>query len=107
LRVLQEREVMPVGGTRAVPVDIRLVAATHRDLEKLVASRQFRGAFYARLSGFTITLPPLRERLEDLGLLISALLRRLEPERATTLAISLDAARALFRHWWPLHETVA
>jgi sigma-54 dependent transcriptional regulator, acetoin dehydrogenase operon transcriptional activator AcoR len=103
LRVLQEREVLPVGGTKAVPVDIRLVAATHRDLEKLVESGQFRGDLYARLSGFTITLPPLRERLEDLGLLISALLRRLEPDRAGSLALSLDAARAMFRHAWPLN----
>jgi DNA-binding NtrC family response regulator len=103
LRVLQEREVMPVGGTRAVPVDIRLVAATHRDLEKLVEAGQFRGDLYARLSGFTITLPPLRERLEDLGLLVSALLRRLTPERAATLSIALDAARAMFRHSWPLN----
>jgi DNA-binding NtrC family response regulator len=103
LRVLQEREVMPVGGTRAVPVDIRLVAATHRDLEKLVEAGQFRGDLYARLSGFTITLPPLRERLEDLGLLVSALLKRLAPDRAASLSISLEAARAMFRHTWPLN----
>src|SRR5690606_9536217 len=77
LRVLQEREVMAVGGTRPVPVDLRVVSATHRDLEALVAQGRFRADLLARVSGFRIDLPPLRERREDLGLLIGALLRKL------------------------------
>ncbi|WP_428266862.1 sigma 54-interacting transcriptional regulator [Haliangium sp.] len=102
LRVLQEREVRPVGGTRAVGVDIRLVSATHRDLAELVAAERFRQDLFARVAGFRVRLPPLRERREDLGLLISALLARVaaEPER-----VSFDpaAARALLAYRWPLN----
>jgi transcriptional regulator of acetoin/glycerol metabolism len=103
LRVLQESEVLPVGGTRPVPVDFRLLVATHRDLEKMAASGAFRQDLLARLSGFAVTLPPLRERKEDLGALIAALLRRHAPERAGELRFTPAAARALFAHGWPLN----
>jgi transcriptional regulator of acetoin/glycerol metabolism len=103
LRVLQESEVLPVGGTRPVPVDFRLVVATHRDLEKMAASGAFRQDLLARVSGFAVTLPPLRERKEDLGELIAALLRRHAPERAGELRFTPAAARALFAHAWPLN----
>jgi transcriptional regulator with AAA-type ATPase domain len=103
LRVLQEREVTPVGGTKPIPVDIRLVAATHRDLDQLVARGQFRADLYARISGFTLRLPPLRARREDLGLLIATLLRRVAPDRAEKITFGADAARALFRYRWPLN----
>jgi transcriptional regulator with PAS, ATPase and Fis domain len=101
LRVLQEREVMPVGATRAVPVDIRVVAATHRDLEALVAREKFRGDLLARLAGFSLELPSLRERREDIGLLVSALLERLAPDRKERITLTPDAARALVRYGWP------
>jgi transcriptional regulator of acetoin/glycerol metabolism len=101
LRVLQEREVMPVGATRAVPVDVRFVAATHRDLRGLVRDGAFREDLLARLAGFELRLPPLRERLEDLGLLVRDLLRRLSPGRAEAVVITRRAARALFDHPWP------
>ncbi|HEX8793272.1 MAG TPA: sigma 54-interacting transcriptional regulator [Polyangiaceae bacterium] len=101
LRVLQEREVMPVGGTRAVPVDVRVLAATHRDLRKLVADGAFREDLLARLTGFELRLPPLRERLEDLGLLVRDLLRRLAPQRAGEVVLTRRAARAMFAHGWP------
>ena len=102
LRVLQEREVLPVGATRALPVDIRVVAATHRDLETLVTSGSFRGDLLARLAGHTLALPPLRERREDLGLLLQALLKRLAPDR-TDLTLSIEAVRALMLYDWPFN----
>jgi len=101
LRVLQESEVLPVGATRPVKVDIRLVAATHRDLEALVASSRFRGDLLARVSGLTLRLPPLRERREDLGLLIGMLLKRHFASRAEQISFSSDAARALLLYDWP------
>jgi transcriptional regulator of acetoin/glycerol metabolism len=101
LRVLQESEVLPVGGTRPVPVDFRLIVATHRDLEQMAAQGAFRHDLLARLGGFTVRLPPLRERREDLGALIAALLLRHAPGRALTF--SHAAARALFLHGWPLN----
>jgi transcriptional regulator with PAS, ATPase and Fis domain len=101
LRVLQESEVLPVGGTRPVPVDFRLVVATHRDLEAMAEAGGFRKDLIARMSGFSLWLPPLRERKEDLGLLIGALLRRHAPGRE--LKFTAAAGRALLRHDWPLN----
>jgi transcriptional regulator of acetoin/glycerol metabolism len=101
LRVLQEHEVLPVGGTRAVPVDVRVLAATHKDLRKLVSAGAFREDLLARLSGFELRLPPLRERLEDLGLLVGDLLRRMAPQRAGDVVLTRRAVRALFAYAWP------
>jgi DNA-binding NtrC family response regulator len=103
LRVLQEREVVPVGGHKPVKVDIRLVSATHHDLDAQVARGEFRGDLYARLSGFTLRLPPLRQRREDLGLLVGELLRREVPERGGEVAFTGAAARALYRYDWPFN----
>lgn len=101
LRVLQEREVLPVGATRPVKVDIRVLAATHRDLAALVADGRFRGDLLARVSGLMFNLPPLRERREDLGLLIGMLLKRHFEGRAKQIRFSSEAARALLAHGWP------
>ncbi len=101
LRVLQEREVMPVGGTRAVAVDLRVVAATHRDLDDMVANAGFRHDLFARLAGFRVEVPALSERKADLGLLIGALYAKLFP--AEHPGFEVDAARALFRYPWPLN----
>src|SRR4051812_15833693 len=103
LRVLQESEVMPLGATRPVPVDFRLVVATHRDLEAMVRAGQFRADLLARISGFLLTVPPLRERREDLGLLIADLLRAHAGDRAGGVRLGVDAARALLRYGWPLN----
>jgi transcriptional regulator with GAF, ATPase, and Fis domain len=101
LRVLQEREVMPVGGTRAVPIDLRVVAATHRDLDDMVAEGSFRHDLFARLAGFRVTVPTLAERRTDLGILIGALHTRLFP--ADHPGFDIDAARLLLRYPWPLN----
>ena len=82
LRVLQEREVMPVGGTRPVEIDLRVVAATHRDLDDMVAEGSFRHDLFARLAGFRVAVPPLAERRTDLGVLIGAAPRADLPGRA-------------------------
>jgi len=103
LRVLQEGEVLPVGATRPVKVDIRLLAATHRDLEALVKDSQFRADLRARISGLMLTLPPLRERREDLGLLIGLLLRRHFAKRAEPITFDSHAARAMLLYGWPLN----
>jgi transcriptional regulator with AAA-type ATPase domain len=101
LRVLQEKEVMPVGGTKPVPIDLRVVAATHRDLDDMVAEQQFRHDLFARLAGFRISVPPLAERRCDLGILIGALYARLFP--ADHPGFDIDAARLLLRYPWPLN----
>lgn len=101
LRVLQEKEVMPVGGTRAVEIDLRVVAATHRDLDDMVAEQSFRHDLFARLAGFRISVPPLAERRGDLGLLIGSLHERLFP--AEHPGFDIDAARLLLRYPWPLN----
>jgi transcriptional regulator with PAS, ATPase and Fis domain len=101
LRVLQEREVMPVGGTRAVPIDLRVVAATHRDLDDMVAEGSFRHDLFARLAGFRVTVPTLSERRTDLGILIGALHARMFPPDHP--GFDIDAARLLLRYPWPLN----
>ncbi|HTJ41595.1 MAG TPA: sigma 54-interacting transcriptional regulator [Kofleriaceae bacterium] len=99
LRALQERAVRPVGATAPVPVDFRVICATHRDLPGMVARGEFREDLWARLAGFELVLPPLAERREDLGTLVAHLVDRLSPDREITL--TPDAARALIRHAWP------
>jgi transcriptional regulator with PAS, ATPase and Fis domain len=100
LRVLQEREVLPVGTASPVPVDVRVISATHRDLDALVAGGSFRQDLFARLAGFRLTLPPLRERRGDLGLLIGALLGKIG---AASVALECEAARHMFAYSWPLN----
>jgi transcriptional regulator of acetoin/glycerol metabolism len=102
LRVLQDRRVTPVGGT-AREIDFRLVVATNRDMASAIAARQFRDDLWARASGFVVRLPPLRERREDLGLILATLLARLRAPGAPEVMIRSDAASALFRYAWPLN----
>ncbi|HEX4386234.1 MAG TPA: sigma 54-interacting transcriptional regulator [Myxococcales bacterium] len=103
LRVLQESEVTAVGTTKAVPVDFRLIAATHRDLEEMATAGTFRPDLLARIEGFTLRLPPLRDRREDLGSLVAVLLRRHAGAKAANTRFSLAAARALMHHGWALN----
>jgi two-component system response regulator HydG len=103
LRVLQEREVTPVGAVRALPVDVRVVAATNRDLRAETASGRFREDLFYRLNVFHIQLPPLRERRGDIPLLIEAALRRVRDRSpdARHLACSPFAIRLLRAYDWP------
>ena len=102
LRVLQEREVRPLGGAATIPVDVRVVCATNRDLEAEVAAGRFRQDLYYRVAVVTVEMPPLRRRLEDLPLIADAILARVagdlgrEPPR-----LSAAALRALLQHDWP------
>jgi sigma-54 dependent transcriptional regulator, acetoin dehydrogenase operon transcriptional activator AcoR len=99
LRVLQEREVLPVGEDRPVAVDLRLVAASLRDLDAAVEDGAFRADLHARIAGHELVLPPLAARREDLGLLLADLLPRVSPDGPRSLAAS--ALRALLRYAWP------
>jgi transcriptional regulator of acetoin/glycerol metabolism len=103
LRVLQEREVIAVGATRAVKVDVRVVAATHRPLEALGEAGGFRTDLLARLKGYTHRLPTLGERMPDLGVIVADVLADVAGDRASRLSFSAEAARALVAYRWPLN----
>jgi transcriptional regulator with PAS, ATPase and Fis domain len=102
LRVLQEREVVRVGGNRPIPVDMRVVAATNRDLAQDVKSGRFRDDLFWRLNVFPIEMPPLRQRPEDIPLLVSYLLDRVNAECRSRVAELAPDVRGVFnRHPWP------
>jgi two-component system nitrogen regulation response regulator GlnG len=101
LRVLQEQQLQRVGGNETLPIDVRIIAATNRDLEKAVAQGQFRPDLYYRLNVFSIELPPLRERPEDLPPLIQHLVRRVARELLQPVnQIAPEVMTALTRHRW-------
>ncbi len=102
LRVLQEREARPLGATKAVPLDLRLVCATHRDLLADVEAGRFREDLYYRVAVVQVRMPPLRERIEDLPELCGALLNKVGRDTGRrTPEIAADALRALATHRWP------
>lgn len=102
LRVLQEQRFERVGGSETVQTDVRLIAATNRDLETLVAEGQFRSDLYYRLSTFTINLPPLRDRLDDLPLLVDHFLRRFNRElNKEVTRLAPETIESLKRYSWP------
>lgn len=101
LRVLQEGEVVPLGSTRPVPVDVRILAASHLSLADRVASGRFRNDLHARLKGHVLRLPPLRARRRDIGLLCAELLPRVAGARAAAIRFHRAAARALLTYAWP------
>ena len=97
LRVLQEREIRPVGAARPSSVDLRVIAATHRPLDRMAEEGAFRADLLARLAGYRLTLPPLRDRRADLGLLAAALAKA----GAGDVTLRPRAARAMLAHAWP------
>ncbi len=100
LRVLQEQTFERLGGTRQIKVDVRLLAATHRDLDAMVRSGEFREDLFFRLNVVAITLPPLRERREDVPLLVDHFLRRFADE-GKPRGISREAMDLLLKHDYP------
>lgn len=100
LRVLDRREVQRIGEVRTRPVDVRLVAATHRDLRQMVGEGKFRSDLYYRLAELTVTLPPLRERGTDVMVLADRFLEGFARTRGMSLTFSDDAYQALLGHPW-------
>ena len=103
LRVLQEREVLPLGATQSVAVDFRLVAATNRNLPALVERGTFRADLLARLAGYSVHLPPLRDRRDDLGLILRDLLVRVAPGAPDRVAFDRHVVRHLLSYAWPFN----
>ena len=101
LRVLEERTFERVGGTRQIKADVRIVAATNCDLESMIADGKFREDLFYRLEVFPINLPSLRERIEDIPLLIGQLNERLEFEKKCSVDFSAQAIKALSEYSWP------
>ena len=102
LRVIEEREIMRVGSNTPIKVDVRLIAATNQDLEELVRAKRFREDLYFRLNVVRIYLPPLRERRDDVPLLIEHFLAEFNRIHGKSLkAVTPDARRILYRYGWP------
>jgi transcriptional regulator with PAS, ATPase and Fis domain len=102
LRFLQEHEIKRVGGTESIKVDVRVIAATNQPLEPLVRSGKFREDLFDRLNVIIITLPPLRERNEDIPLLASHFLQKFSEENHKTIShISPEAIEILLQYSWP------
>ena len=102
LRALQERKIERVGGVKSIGVDVRIVAATHQNLEKMVAEGRFRQDLFYRLQGVTLRLPPLRERVDDLPTLVGYLLERAAQRLWRTAAtVTPEAMRCLWTYQWP------
>ncbi|MCL6635411.1 MAG: sigma 54-interacting transcriptional regulator, partial [Peptococcaceae bacterium] len=102
LRVLQEREIERVGGSRPVKVDVRVIAATNRNLEEMVRKKQFREDLFYRLNVVTMEIPPLRERVEDIPLLVDFFLKKLARRLGCgRKKMSGDALAVLLHHRWP------
>ncbi|WP_443191354.1 sigma-54 dependent transcriptional regulator [Pseudomonas indica] len=101
LRVLQERTFERVGSNKTQTVDVRIIAATHKNLEKMIEQGTFREDLYYRLNVFPIEMAPLRERVEDIPLLMNELISRMEHEKRGSIRFNSAAIMSLCRHDWP------
>jgi DNA-binding NtrC family response regulator len=101
LRAIQEREFERVGDSNTTKVDVRVIAATNSDLAQMVAAGQFREDLYYRLNVIPVHLPPLRDRRDDIPLLVQHFLEKFRPEGRSALTVSQDAMRRLMSHHWP------
>ncbi len=101
LRALQEKEVLRVGGTKPIKVDVRVLAATNRDLESMVKDERFREDLYYRLNVIPINIPPLRQRQKDIELLTDYFLRKHSANAARPMKISVEARKLIMEYAWP------
>jgi len=101
LRVLQERTFERVGSNKTIQSNVRIVAATHRNLEEAIVDGKFREDLFYRLNVFPIDMPPLRERVEDIPLLVNELVKRLEHEKRGSVRLTQAAVLALCQYHWP------
>ena len=101
LRVLQERTFERVGSNKTQSVDVRIIAATHKNLESMIEVGSFREDLYYRLNVFPIEMAPLRERVEDIPLLMNELISRMEHEKRGSIRFNSAAIMSLCRHGWP------
>jgi DNA-binding NtrC family response regulator len=101
LRALQEKEIRPVGGTKSIPINVRILAATNKDLEQCVAQGTFRRDLYFRLNVLTLRIPPLRDRKQDIPLLTGHFLERLARATGVQRNISDEALKLLLAYDWP------
>lgn len=102
LRVLQEKTVRRVGGERIIPVDVRIIAATNRNLQEEMQSKQFRTDLYYRLNVLSLEIPPLRERLSDIPALVASIVEQLNEQRDPKItSIDPEIYRRFFQHDWP------
>lgn len=101
LRVLQEKTFERVGSNKTIQADVRIIAATHKNLEEMIEKGEFREDLYYRLNVFPIEMPPLRERAEDIPLLLNELISRMEKEKRGSLRFNSAAILSLCRHDWP------
>ena len=101
LQVIQERELTRIGGTKPIRIDIRIIASTNKDIRKMVKQGEFREDLYYRLNVIPITIPPLRERKEDIELLIDFFISHYNKKHNKSISLQEDVIEALLQYCWP------